>query len=134
MLAIIFSQCFYSPKCQRNKTEVEAEASNIKSALLSTQGEYMNCYLNSKYPDVALLRSKYSVRMALYYLLWPSLILFGGILLVGLVKVNQRLAYLCTEIARDEVLGKQSKLTEGGIYRFLRCRPGGPVEQNDTVF
>ncbi|XP_055059845.2 calcium-activated potassium channel subunit beta-3, partial [Misgurnus anguillicaudatus] len=126
-------KCFYSPKCQRNKTEVQAEASNIKNALLSTQGENMNCYLNPKYPDVALLRSKYSVRMALYYLLWPSLILFGGILLVGLVKVNQRLAYLCTEIARDEVLGKQNKLTEGAIYRLLRCRPGGTGEQNDTV-
>ncbi|XP_065122046.1 calcium-activated potassium channel subunit beta-3 [Paramisgurnus dabryanus] len=133
MLAVIFHQCFYSPKCQRNKTEVKDEASNIKSALLSTQGENMNCYLNSKYPDVALLRSKYSVQMALYYLLWPSLILFGGILLVGLVKVNQHLAYLCTEIARDEVLGKQNKRTDGGIYRLLRCKPGGTGEQNDTV-
>lgn len=71
--------------------------------------------------------------MALYYLLWPSLMFVGGILLVGLVKFNQRLAYLCNEITRDEILGKQSKLTEGGIYRLLKCRPGGITERNDSV-
>ncbi|XDV26855.1 hypothetical protein PO909_030482 [Leuciscus waleckii] len=127
-----FPQCFYTPKCQRNKTEQEAEASNIKQAL-HTQGKYMTCYLSAIYPDDAILRSKYSIQMAFYYLLWPSLMLFGGILLVGLVKLNQHLAFLCTEISREELLGKQGKMTEGRIYRLLRCRPGGNVEQHDQV-
>ncbi|XP_056120073.1 calcium-activated potassium channel subunit beta-3 isoform X1 [Rhinichthys klamathensis goyatoka] len=122
--------CFYTPKCQRNKTEQEAEASNIKQAL-STQGENMTCFLSAIYPDDAILRRKYSIQMAFYYLLWPSLMLFGGILLVGLVKLNQHLAFLCTEISREELPG--SKLAEGRIYRLLRCRPGGNVEQHDQV-
>ncbi|KAI7809401.1 putative calcium-activated potassium channel subunit beta-3-like [Triplophysa rosa] len=125
-------KCFYTPKCQRNKTERETEANSIQSTLLSYQGESIKCYLSIKYPDVALLRSEYSVQMALYYLLWPSLMFFSGILLVGLVKFNQRLAYLCTEISRDEILCKQSKLREGGIYRMLRCKPGGITERNDS--
>ncbi|XP_048019897.1 LOW QUALITY PROTEIN: calcium-activated potassium channel subunit beta-3 [Megalobrama amblycephala] len=124
--------CFYIPKCQQNKTEQETEASNIKHEL-SAQGENMTCYLSATYPDDAILRRKYTIRMAFYYLLWPSLVLFGGILLVGLVKLNQHLASLCTEISREELLGKQSKLTEGRIYRFLRCRPGGNMEQHDQV-
>ncbi|XP_051726899.1 calcium-activated potassium channel subunit beta-3 [Ctenopharyngodon idella] len=127
-----FPQCFYIPKCQQNKTEQETEASNIKH-VLSTQGENMTCYLSATYPDDAIFRRKYTIQMALYYLLWPSLMLFGGILLVGLVKLNQHLASLCTEISREELLGKQSKLTEGRIYRFLRCRPGGNMEQHDQV-
>ncbi|KAK7158747.1 hypothetical protein R3I94_005170 [Phoxinus phoxinus] len=124
--------CFYTPKCQQNKTEQEAEASNIKQAL-SAQGENMTCYLSAIYPDDAILRRKYSLQMVFYYLLWPSLMLFGGILLVGLVKLNQHLGFLCTEISREELLGKQSKLTEGRIYRLLGCRPGGNVEQHDQV-
>ncbi|XP_067309482.1 calcium-activated potassium channel subunit beta-3 [Pseudorasbora parva] len=120
-------KCFYTPKCQRNKTEQEVEASNIKH-VLRTQGENMTCYLSATYPDDAIYRRKYSIQMAFYYLLWPSLMLFGGILLVGLVKLNQHLAFLCTEISREELLGKQSKLTEGRIYRLLRCRPRGNME------
>lgn len=131
-LHLFFSQCFYTPKCHKNKTEQETEANSIQSTLLSYQGESIKCYLSVKYPDVALLRSKYSVQMALYYLLWPSLMFFTGILLVGLVKFNQCLAHLCTEISRDEILGKQSKLREGGIYRMLRCKPGGIKERNDS--
>lgn len=127
-----FPQCFYIPKCQENKTEQESEASNIKH-VLSAQGENMTCYLSATYPDDAILRRKYTIQMAFYYLLWPSLVLFGGILLVGLVKLSQHLTSLCTEISREELLGKQSKLTEGRIYRFLRCRPGGNMEQHDQV-
>uniref|UniRef100_A0A8C2D4J3 Si:ch211-38m6.7 n=1 Tax=Cyprinus carpio TaxID=7962 RepID=A0A8C2D4J3_CYPCA len=125
-------KCFYTPRCQRNKTEQEAEASNIKNVFIML-GENMTCYLSDTYPNNAIFRRKYTIQMALYYLLWPSLMLFGGILLVGLVKLNQHLAFLCAEISREEFLGKQSKLTEGRIYRFLRWRSGGPSEQQDPV-
>ncbi|XP_026063073.1 calcium-activated potassium channel subunit beta-3-like [Carassius auratus] len=129
-----FPQCFYIPKCQRNKTDQEAEASNITNGLkLMENGENITCYLSAAHPNDAIFRRKYTVQMALYYLLWPSLMLFGGILLVGLVKLNQHLAFLCTEIRREELLGKQSKVTEGRIYRLLRWRPGGPTEQQDPV-
>ncbi|XP_058602761.1 calcium-activated potassium channel subunit beta-3 [Onychostoma macrolepis] len=117
-------KCFYTPKCQRNKTEQEAEANNITDALIM-KGENLTCYLSATYPNDAIFKRKYTVQTALYYLLWPSLMLFGGILLVGLVKLNQHLAFLCTEISREEVLGKQSKLTEGRIYRLLRRKTGG---------
>ncbi|XP_016147050.1 calcium-activated potassium channel subunit beta-3 [Sinocyclocheilus grahami] len=125
-----FPQCFYTPKCQGSKTEQEAEANNIRDVLI-VRGDNMTCYLNTAHPNDAIIRRKYTVQMALYYLLWPSLMLFGGILLVGLVKFNQHLAFLCTEISREELLGKQSKVTEGRIYRLLRWRSGGPTEQHD---
>uniref|UniRef100_A0A671NJJ2 Calcium-activated potassium channel subunit beta-3-like n=1 Tax=Sinocyclocheilus anshuiensis TaxID=1608454 RepID=A0A671NJJ2_9TELE len=96
--------CFYTPKCQRNKTEQEAEANNIKDVLI-VRGDNMTCYLSAAHPNDAIIRRKYTVQMALYYLLWPSLMLFGGILLVGLVKLNQHLAFLYTEISREELLG-----------------------------
>uniref|UniRef100_A0A8C2JEY0 Si:ch211-38m6.7 n=1 Tax=Cyprinus carpio TaxID=7962 RepID=A0A8C2JEY0_CYPCA len=48
-----------------------------------------------------MIMLKYTVQMALYYLLWPSLMLFGGILLVGLVKLNQHLSFLCLEAPRS---------------------------------
>ncbi|XP_051554206.1 calcium-activated potassium channel subunit beta-3 [Myxocyprinus asiaticus] len=121
-------KCFYTPKSQWNKTELEVEATDIRDALLRMRGESMKCYLSAKYPDDALLKRKYSVQMALYYLLWPSLMFFCGIMLVGLVKFNQHLAFLCNEISREELLGKQSKLTEGGIYQLIRCKPGGLTE------
>ncbi|XP_043077473.1 calcium-activated potassium channel subunit beta-3 [Puntigrus tetrazona] len=124
-------KCFYTPKCQRNKTEQEEEANNITDVFV--KGDNMACYLSAAHPNDAISRRKYTVQMALYYLLWPSLMLFGGILLVGLVKLNQHLAFLCTEITREELLGKQSKLTEGGICRFFRWRSGGPPEPTETV-
>uniref|UniRef100_A0A672KT41 Si:ch211-38m6.7 n=1 Tax=Sinocyclocheilus grahami TaxID=75366 RepID=A0A672KT41_SINGR len=94
-------KCFYTPKCQGSKTEQEAEANNIRDVLI-VRGDNMTCYLNTAHPNDAIIRRKYTVQMALYYLLWPSLMLFGGILLVGLVKFNQHLAFLCTEISREE--------------------------------
>ncbi|KAI2667300.1 Calcium-activated potassium channel subunit beta-3 [Labeo rohita] len=125
-------KCFYTPKCHRNKTEQEDEASNITNTLIMW-GENMTCYLSATYPNNAIYRRKYTIETALYYLLWPSVMLFGGILLVGLVKLNQHLAFLCTEISREELLGKQSKVTEGRIYRLLRWRPGGPTEQDNPI-
>ncbi|KTF96729.1 hypothetical protein cypCar_00022959 [Cyprinus carpio] len=110
-------KCLYIPKCQRNKTEQEAEANNIKNVLKQMENwNNITCYFSATHPNDAIYRRKYTVQMALYYLLWPSLMLFGGILLVGLVKLNQHLSFLCTEIRREELLGKQSKLTEGRVY------------------
>ncbi|KAL0199872.1 hypothetical protein M9458_003059, partial [Cirrhinus mrigala] len=113
-------------------TEQEAEASNITNKLIMWR-ENMTCYLSATYPNNAIYRRKYTIETALYYLLWPSVMLFGGILLVGLVKLNQHLAFLCTEISREELLGKQSKVTEGRFYRLLRWRPGGPTEQDNPI-
>ncbi|XP_056328005.1 calcium-activated potassium channel subunit beta-3-like [Danio aesculapii] len=128
-----FSQCFYTPKCQRNKTEQETEARNIKEALI-TQRENMTCFISPSHPEDAICRRKYNIEMALYYLLWPSLMLFGGIVLVGLVKLNQHLAFLCSDISiRDEYLDNQSNLVEGRIYRLLKCRSGEPTEQHKPL-
>ncbi|TRY95774.1 hypothetical protein DNTS_015773 [Danionella cerebrum] len=126
------TKCFYTPKCQRNKTEQETEARKIKQALI-TQTHNMSCFLSPAYPEEAICRRKYSLGTALRYLLWPSLMLFGGILLVGLVKLNQHLAFICSEISREELMGKQRKRMEGHFYRLLRSRPRVPVEQHDPV-
>ncbi|KAL1279918.1 hypothetical protein QQF64_014518 [Cirrhinus molitorella] len=120
-------KCFYTPKCQRNKTEQEAEANNIRDELIRRR-ENLTCYLSATHPNNTIYKRKYTIQTALCYLLWPSIMLFGGILLVGLVKLNQHLAFLCTEISREELLGKHSKVTEGRIYRLLRWRPGGHTE------
>uniref|UniRef100_A0A6Q2ZQG6 Potassium calcium-activated channel subfamily M regulatory beta subunit 3 n=1 Tax=Esox lucius TaxID=8010 RepID=A0A6Q2ZQG6_ESOLU len=95
---LLNNECFYIPKCQQDRKALVDEVQKIKDVLAETRGSALRCLWEpAKYPDDAILKRKYTLGLALWSLLWPSLMLAGGALLVGLVKLNQGLAHLCTE-------------------------------------
>uniref|UniRef100_A0A3Q2YFR5 Potassium calcium-activated channel subfamily M regulatory beta subunit 3 n=1 Tax=Hippocampus comes TaxID=109280 RepID=A0A3Q2YFR5_HIPCM len=109
-------KCFYMPKCTMEQTELEGEALKVKTKLDSQLGSASSCLTDlARHPGDVILSRKYTLRRTLYALLWPSLMLAGGALLVGLVKVTQCLAQLnqCDEymtIGPDE---------RGGAFFFF---------------
>lgn len=118
-------QCFYTPKCQRNESDLLREAAEIKHFLNERRGEALRCrFGGERYPEDAILYRKYNRWLTLWYLLWPSLMLGGGMLLVGLVKLNQRLAQLCADLSDQEDLAAQTALMNGKLYQLLSWRPG----------
>ncbi|XP_066536342.1 calcium-activated potassium channel subunit beta-3 [Hoplias malabaricus] len=126
-------ECFYIPKSQQNKSELVEEALKIRDFLLTWQGQALSCYPSTgRYPEDAILKKRYTVRLAIQCLLWPSLMLFGGCLLVGLVILTQNLALICTEITtRDRGELGQTMLTQGKLYQLLRRRPESPTMEQD---
>lgn len=102
------------------------EAKEIKQFLNERRGEALRCRFSSeRYPEDAILYRKYNRWLTLWYLLWPSLMLGGGVLLVGLVKLNQRLAQLCAELNGQDDLAAQTAVMNGKLYQLLSWRPGG---------
>lgn len=92
-------QCFYVPKCTMEQTELEGEALKVKTKLDSQLGSASSCLADlAGHPGDVILSRKYTLRRSLHALLWPSLMLAGGALLVGLVKVTQCLAHLSAQI------------------------------------
>lgn len=88
----------------------------------------MRCYLSNRYREDAILTKRHNLRVALRCLVWPSLLLFGGALLVGLVMLTQYLAQLCNEtIQGKDLMGdEQSTAGQNKLYQFLPCRPWSP--------
>ncbi|XP_046882874.1 calcium-activated potassium channel subunit beta-3 [Hypomesus transpacificus] len=128
--------CFYVPKCQRDRKELESEVHNIKSYLeeLRELGNSLTCLTNpGRYPEDAILTRQHTLRQALFSLLWPCLMLAGGTLLVVLVKLNQRLDLLCSELqGRGQVEGRQTSThTRGKLYQVLNHRSGHSPMQDD---
>lgn len=79
------------------------EAQAIKDHFNKWQGQTVTCHLSEwHYPDDAILTKKHNLHMALWSMVWPSLMLFGGALLVGLVMLTQYLANLCNQIIPEE--------------------------------
>uniref|UniRef100_W5LIM5 Potassium calcium-activated channel subfamily M regulatory beta subunit 3 n=1 Tax=Astyanax mexicanus TaxID=7994 RepID=W5LIM5_ASTMX len=127
-------ECFYTPKSQQNKSEQVEEAQNIKDFLASKQGQVMKCHPSmGRHPEDVIMKKRYTRPLALQCMVWPSLMLIGGCLLVGLVKLTQCLAHLCTEIDTREgcAEGGQTTQTQGKLYHLLRCRPGSPSMEQD---
>uniref|UniRef100_A0A6Q2X971 Potassium calcium-activated channel subfamily M regulatory beta subunit 3 n=1 Tax=Esox lucius TaxID=8010 RepID=A0A6Q2X971_ESOLU len=119
---LLNNECFYIPKCQQDRKALVDEVQKIKDVLAETRGSALRCLWEpAKYPDDAILKRKYTLGLALWSLLWPSLMLAGGALLVGLVKLNQGLAHLCTE------LGKEARL----FCIILYCYDMINKERND---
>uniref|UniRef100_A0A4W4FR49 Uncharacterized protein n=1 Tax=Electrophorus electricus TaxID=8005 RepID=A0A4W4FR49_ELEEL len=107
-------ECFYTPKNQQDKTELLEEAQRIKKTLSDLQGQAMECHISTeRYPEDAIMKRRYTMRLALQCLLWPTLMLAGGILLVGLVMLTQCLAHLCAEVTIE---GKRG-CTVAGVLR-----------------
>lgn len=75
------------------------EAQRIKDVLVKLRNQTVKCHLSDwHYPEDTILTKKHNLRVALWCLVWPSLMLFGGALLVGLVMLTQYLTHLCNEI------------------------------------
>uniref|UniRef100_W5LKN0 Potassium calcium-activated channel subfamily M regulatory beta subunit 3 n=1 Tax=Astyanax mexicanus TaxID=7994 RepID=W5LKN0_ASTMX len=92
-------QCFYTPKSQLIKIEQVKEVQNIKDFLTNILGQVVTCHPRlGEHPEDVIMKKRYDRHLGQQYLLWPSLMLIGGCLLVGLVKLTQFLARLCTEI------------------------------------
>lgn len=121
-------QCFYTPKNHQNKTDVLEESQRIRKYLCDLKGQAVPCHLSEgRYPEDAILQKKHNLRDALQFLVWPSLMLFGGATLVGLVMLTHYLAHLCNEIILEEGLEDgQSTTGQSKLYRFLPWRPWSP--------
>uniref|UniRef100_A0A4W4FR33 Uncharacterized protein n=1 Tax=Electrophorus electricus TaxID=8005 RepID=A0A4W4FR33_ELEEL len=120
-------ECFYTPKNQQDKTELLEEAQRIKKTLSDLQGQAMECHISTeRYPEDAIMKRRYTMRLALQCLLWPTLMLAGGILLVGLVMLTQCLAHLCAEVTIEGSEDDETTAMQGRLYRVLTGRPGSP--------
>ncbi|KAM3866030.1 calcium-activated potassium channel subunit beta-3 [Diretmus argenteus] len=115
-------ECFYIPKCQMDREELQDEVLIVKSNLDDQLGGALPCLADpTKHPEDAILNRKYTLRKALFALLWPSLMLGGGALLVGLVKLTQCLARLCAEVCSETVEGGvTSRYTQGKLHKLFR--------------
>ncbi|KAF3858724.1 hypothetical protein F7725_011925 [Dissostichus mawsoni] len=118
---LLAPECFYVPKCQTDRAELEDEVLKVKSSLDAQMGVTSSCIADpSGHPRDVILNRKYTLRIALFTLLWPGLMLGGGALLVGLVKLTQCLAHLSrgsSEAAEGRLTSRHS---QGKLYRVLR--------------
>ncbi|XP_046708189.1 calcium-activated potassium channel subunit beta-3 [Silurus meridionalis] len=123
-------ECFYTPRKHQNKSDMVREAQNIKDSLCDRQGRDIGCHLSSRrYPEDAILTKRHNLHTALRCLLWPSLMMFGGVLLIVLVMLTQFLCQLCNEMIQaeeEEMEDGQSTVGYNKLYQFLPCRPWSP--------
>lgn len=88
-------QCFYLPKCRMDRAELQNQVEEVKNNLDAQPARTSSCLTDqARHPGAAILNRKYTYSAALLVLLWPGLMLAGGALLVGLVKLTQHLARL----------------------------------------
>lgn len=116
------AQCFYIPKCQMDRKVLQDEVQKLKSSLDNQLGSTLCCLSDTnRHPSHVILKKKYTLRKTLLALLWPSLMLGGGALLVGLVKLTQCLANLSSEVCNETTRGRlPSRYTQYKLYRLLR--------------
>ncbi|XP_041697286.1 calcium-activated potassium channel subunit beta-3 [Coregonus clupeaformis] len=129
-------ECFYIPKCQVDRKVLVDEVQKILNTLEEIQGSALRCLSDPrKYPKDTILKRKYTLDLVLWSLLWPSLMLGVGALLVGLVKLNQRLAHLCTELGNEAAEGRLTTMTntQGKLYQLLRWSGQNSPMQEDSV-
>ncbi|XP_054624162.1 calcium-activated potassium channel subunit beta-3 [Dunckerocampus dactyliophorus] len=119
---LLTPKCFYVPKCQMDQKELEGEVLKVKSNLDAQLGSTSSCLTDpTRHPGDVILSRKYTLRRTLLALLWPSLMLGGGALLVGLVKLTQCLAHLSSEICSVAAGGRlAAKYTHGKFYKIIQ--------------
>ncbi|XP_054452723.1 calcium-activated potassium channel subunit beta-3 [Anoplopoma fimbria] len=119
---LLAPECFYVPKCQMDRTELQEEVLKVKNSLDTQLGRTSSCFTDRvRHPRDVILNRKYTFKKALSVLLWPCLMLGGGALLVGLVKLTQCLAHLSSEVCSESAVGRlTSRYTQGKLYRMLR--------------
>ncbi|XP_070701847.1 calcium-activated potassium channel subunit beta-3 [Pempheris klunzingeri] len=121
--SVLFApECFYVPKCRLDRTELKDEVERVKSSLDSQPESASSCFSDrTRHPGDVILNRKYTHQKALLALLWPCLMLAGGALLVGLVRLTQYLAHLSSEVCSEAAGGRLTpRHTQGKLYRLLR--------------
>nr|XP_046264772.1 calcium-activated potassium channel subunit beta-3 isoform X2 [Scatophagus argus] len=115
-------ECFYIPKCRMDRKELLKEVKTLKNILDTQLDNTSLCFTDhTKHPVDAILNRKHTYKDALFALLWPCLMLGGGALLVGLVKLTQYLSHLSAEMCSETAGGRlTSRHTQGKPYRLLR--------------
>ncbi|XP_035860684.1 calcium-activated potassium channel subunit beta-3 [Sander lucioperca] len=117
---LLASECFYIPKCQMERTELQDEVLKVKNSLDTQLGSTSSCFTDrARHPRDVILGRKYTFKKALFALLWPCLMLGGGALLVGLVKLTQCLAHLCPETCSEAAVGRLTS-RQGKLYRIFQ--------------
>lgn len=102
------AQCFYLPGCRMDVAELQKEVEEVRSSLDAQLETSSLCLVDgARHPRDAILNRKYARRDALLALVWPCLMLGGGALLVGLVKLTQHLARLSSEVCAGAADGGQ---------------------------
>ncbi|XP_074047078.1 calcium-activated potassium channel subunit beta-3 isoform X2 [Macrotis lagotis] len=121
-------ECFYTPKCHRDRNDLLNSALDIKEFFDHKNGTPFSCFYSpdSKPEDVVLIK-KYDQTVIFHCLFWPSLTLLGGALIVGMVKLTQHLSVLCeeyTSTVREEVgnVASQKELYQYKLGRKWRER------------
>ncbi|KAM8728025.1 calcium-activated potassium channel subunit beta-3 [Acanthopagrus schlegelii] len=111
-------ECFYIPKCQMARAELQREVEEVKNYLDTKLVSPTSCFADStRHPKNAILCRKYT----LFALVWPCLMLGGGALLVGLVKLTQCLSHTSSEMCSEAGDGRRtSRHAQGKLYRLLR--------------
>ncbi|XP_019481628.1 PREDICTED: calcium-activated potassium channel subunit beta-3 [Hipposideros armiger] len=104
------AQCFYTPKCHRDRNDLLNSALDIKEFFDHKNGTPFSCFYSpdSKSEDVILIK-KYDQTVIFHCVFWPSLTLLGGALIVGMVRLTQYLSLLCEKYStalRREAGGK----------------------------
>ncbi|KAM8851235.1 calcium-activated potassium channel subunit beta-3 [Spinachia spinachia] len=119
---LLAPECFYVPKCQTDGAELQDEVLKLKNSLDTQLGSASSCFTDpTRHPRDAILSRKYTLKEALFALLWPCVMLAGGALLVGLVKLTQCLAHLSSERCREAAVGgPTSKYMQGKLYGMRR--------------
>ncbi|XP_007502024.2 calcium-activated potassium channel subunit beta-3 isoform X2 [Monodelphis domestica] len=116
-------ECFYTPKCHRDRNDLLSSALDIKEFFDHKNGTPFSCFYSpdGKPEDVVLIR-KYDHTVVFHCVFWPSLTLLGGALIVGMVKLTQHLSVLCDEyahVAREDA-GKAASQKELRPHRLWR--------------
>ncbi|XP_034559775.1 calcium-activated potassium channel subunit beta-3 [Notolabrus celidotus] len=119
---LLASECFYIPKCQMDRAELQIEVEKVKNSLDTHLGITSSCLTDyTRHPGEAILNRKFTYEKALIALLWPCLMLVGGAVLVGLVKLTQFLSHVSSEMCSEAEGGRlTSRHTQGQLYRLLR--------------
>ncbi|KAG7525120.1 hypothetical protein JOB18_022505 [Solea senegalensis] len=119
---LLAPECFYLPKCRMDRTDLQAEVQRVKKALDVQLGSASSCFTDrTRHPSDVILSRKYTWKKALFALLWPCVMLGGGALLVGLVKLTQCLAHLSAEVCSQGAGSRlTTRYTQGKLYRLLR--------------
>nr|XP_023686352.1 calcium-activated potassium channel subunit beta-3-like isoform X3 [Paramormyrops kingsleyae] len=123
-------KCFFVPKCQRNKKEVLEETQRIQSWLLKQEDGLFSCYSRVEdHPKEAVLSRRYDGWLVLQCMCWSTLMLLGGVSIVCLVKLTQRLAHMCLRLEAMEGPGRYRPAPTESEER--RRMPAASVLGND---
>ncbi|XP_078524137.1 calcium-activated potassium channel subunit beta-3 isoform X2 [Lissotriton helveticus] len=114
-------KCFYIPKCQRNKNDLLNIVLDIKDFFDNKNDTPFSCYYSpdSNSEDVILIK-KFDRMIVFHCLFWPSLMLIGGALIVGMVKLTQHLSVLCEEYCSST---KDDHANVGSVPEGPESRP-----------